>query len=234
MSETRRIAVVTGASQGLGLETVRVLAERGMMVVLTARTKEAVKRGLVALGSPENVEGHVLDVSDQASVDGFFDWLVETHGRIDVLVNNAGRVYGGFGDGLEETPASMIAEAVDNNALGAWRTIQKALPIMNRNGGGRIVNVSSGMGALTNMDTGAVPYRISKTAMNAITRLASGEARGDVMVNAVCPGWVRTELGGAGATRSVTEGAVGIIWAATLPRDGPNGGFFRDGKPIDW
>lgn len=234
MSETRRIAVVTGASQGLGLACVRALGERGMTVVLTARTKEAVERGLAALGSPENVQGRVLDVADQASVDGFFDWLVQTHGRIDVLVNNAGRVYGGYGDGLERTPASLIAQAVDNNALGAWRTIQRTLPMMNRTGEGRIVNVSSGMGALSDMETGAVPYRISKTAMNAITRLASGEARGDVMVNAVCPGWVRTELGGVDATRSVSEGAAGILWAATLPRDGPNGGFFRDGKPIDW
>jgi NAD(P)-dependent dehydrogenase (short-subunit alcohol dehydrogenase family) len=234
MNETRPIAVVTGASRGLGLETVRALAEGAMTVVLAARAEEAIERGIDGLGSPENVEGRVLDVSDQASVDGFFDWLLETHGRIDVLVNNAGRIYGGFGDGLEGTPASLIADAVDNNALGAWRMIQKALPMMNRAGGGRIVNVSSGMGALTDMGTGAVPYRISKTAMNAMTRIASGEARGGVKVNAVCPGWVRTELGGADATRSVAEGIAGIVWAATLPDDGPNGGFFRDGKPIDW
>lgn len=233
MNDTSRVAVVTGASQGLGLETARQLAERGLSVVLTARTEAQIETGLEAIGRPANVSGHPLDIADDASVAAFFDWLDTEHGRVDVLVNNAGRAAGNRWQTLD-TPPEAIAELIDNNALGAWRMIQRALPLMNRAGYGRIVNVSSGMGALNDMGAGSVPYRLSKTAMNAITRIASNEASGDVHVNAVCPGWVRTAMGGAGARLSVEEGAKGIVWAATLPKDGPNGGFFRHGKPIEW
>jgi NAD(P)-dependent dehydrogenase (short-subunit alcohol dehydrogenase family) len=150
------------------------------------------------------------------------------------LVNNAGRIYGGYGRSLAETPTDIVAEAFNNNALGAMRMIARALPLMQRNGYGRIVNVSTGMAGLAEMGTGAAPYRISKTALNAITRIASGEAGKNIKVNSVCPGWVRTDMGGAEATRSLEEGAAGIGWAATLPDSGPSGGFFRDGKPISW
>ncbi len=233
MSTDARIAVVTGASRGLGLETARQLAGRGYRVILTARSDGKVAMGLDALGHPDNVEGHTLDVTDQSSVDGFFAWLAQTHGRIDVLVNNAGHDPGGFTDALN-TAADALIETFDINAVSAWRMVQKALPMMNATGYGRIVNVSSGMGALTDMGTGVVPYRLSKAALNAITRIGSNEARGNVKINSVCPGWVRTDMGGPTATRSVPEGASGIVWAATLADDGPNGGFFRDGKPIAW
>ena len=112
--------------------------------------------------------------------------------------------------------------------------MQKALPMMQQGDYGRIVNVSSGMGALSDMGSGAVPYRVSKTALNALTLLAAQEAAANVKVNAVCPGWVRTDMGGQSATRDVPTGARGIVWAATLPDDGPTGGFFRDGKAIEW
>jgi len=229
------IAVVTGAAQGLGLETVRELAERNCHVVLTARQQARVDAALAELGHhPQNIEGHLLDIADQASVDAFFGWLDKAHGRIDIRVNNAGRIYGGYGAGLADTDPALIAEAIDNNALGAYRMIRHALPLMNAHHFGRIVNVSSGMGALTDMNGGAIPYRLSKTALNAITRIASHEAGTNVKVNAVCPGWVRTEMGGQGATRAIPQGAAGIVWAATLPDDGPTGGFFRDTKPILW
>jgi NAD(P)-dependent dehydrogenase (short-subunit alcohol dehydrogenase family) len=127
-----------------------------------------------------------------------------------------------------------ILDAVDNNALGALRMIRRALPAMNRNRYGRIVNVSTGMSSLSDMGGGSVPYRISKTALNAITRVAHAEAGRNVKVNSVCPGWVRTDMGGASAPRGVAKGAAGIVWAATLPDDGPSGGFFRDGKAVDW
>lgn len=228
----RRIAVITGASKGLGLETARGLAAKGCHVILTARTDKAAAHGLKALGSEG--EGRALDPADDASVAAFFDWLLKAHGRIDVLVNNAGRLYDGFADGLDSSDVKTILEAIDNNALSALRTIRRALPVMNEAGYGRIVNVSSGMGQLSDMNGGGLAYRLSKVSMNAITRIAHAEVQGDVKVNSVCPGWVRTDMGGAGAPRSLEEGVAGILWAATLPKSGPSGGFFRDGKKIEW
>ncbi|MEM0947770.1 MAG: SDR family NAD(P)-dependent oxidoreductase [Pseudomonadota bacterium] len=227
-----RIAVVTGAAQGLGLETAQQLAQTGVHVVLTGRNGPTLTEVLRNLdGSPE---ARVLDVSDVASVDDFFTWLRREHGRLDILVNNAGRIYGAQGATVANTDAGTLAAAIDNNALGAYRMMRSAMPLMAANGYGRIVNVSSGMGALTGMGAGAVPYRASKATLNALTILAAREAPEGVLVNAVCPGWVRTEMGGPSASRSVEDGASGIVWAATLPADGPTAGFFRDGQAIDW
>jgi NAD(P)-dependent dehydrogenase (short-subunit alcohol dehydrogenase family) len=193
-----RIAVIPGATRGIGPETARVLAGSGHHVVLTGRNGEAVQRGLDALADAGSIEGHALDVADDRSVDAFFAWLEDRHGRIDVLVNNAGRIYGAHSAAMANTDAATIAEAIHNNALGAWRMMRHAPPVMNRQRHGRIVNVSSGMGA--------VPYRVSKTALNALTILAAHEAGAGVKVNAVCPGWVRTEMGGPGANRDVGQG----------------------------
>jgi NAD(P)-dependent dehydrogenase (short-subunit alcohol dehydrogenase family) len=228
---TMRVAVITGAAKGLGLETARQLSELGLRTVLTGRTDTALA---AAAASIPGAEWHALDVADDASVATFFDWLERSHGRLDVLVNNAGRIYGAHRRTLLDTDAATVAEAIDNNALGALRMMQRALPMMGRHGYGRIVNVSSGMGALTDMGSGSVPYRVSKAALNALTILAAHEAPTGVKVNAVCPGWVRTDMGGPGASRDVASGASGIVWAATLPEDGPTGGFFRDGRPIAW
>lgn len=229
MTSATPIAVVTGASRGLGLQVCRELKARGYHVILTARTDEAVAAGLEVLGGGE---GRALDVSSDASVDGFFEWLEATHGRIDVLVNNAGRYFSGATSLVGATGEAML-DALSNNSVSAWRMMRRTLPMMKARGAGRIVNVSSGMGAL-DMGGGAAAYRVTKTALNAMTVVAAREATGDIKVNAVCPGWVRTDMGGAGAPLSLEEGAAGIVWAATLPKDGPNGGFFRHGKRIAW
>ncbi|MEM9318208.1 MAG: SDR family NAD(P)-dependent oxidoreductase [Pseudomonadota bacterium] len=227
-----KIAVITGASQGLGLETARQLAAQGMHVILTGRNEKALSDAL------ERIEGsaefHVLDVTDDFLVARFFAWLKEAHGRLDVLVNNAGRVYGAHGATLNTTEPGVLGEAIENNAVGAYRMMRAAMPLMSAGGYGRIVNVSSGMGALNDMGRGAIPYRVSKTALNALSILAAHEAPDGIKINAVCPGWVRTEMGGPSANRSAEEGAAGIVLAATLPPEGSSGGFFRDGKPIEW
>lgn len=234
MTDTPRLAIITGASGGLGLEVARELAERGHHVVITARRPDSIDAALDALGHPGAIEGHVLDVGDDDSVADFFDWLDSERLQPEILINNAGRSHGPYGMSFAETEPADLIETLDNNAVSAFRMIRKALPLMNAAGFGRIVNVSSSAGAFQNLNTRVATYRISKVTMNAITVIASHEARGDVKVNAVDPGWVKTRMGGDGATRSVAEGAAGIVWAATLDADGPNGGFFRDGESIDW
>lgn len=229
-----RIALITGATQGLGLETARALARQGMSVIVTGRSPEKLAAAKADLDKDGAIFACELDVADQASVDRLFAWLKTEFGRLDVLVNNAGRIYPDLPGRIEELPASAVLDAINNNSMSAYRMIQQALPMMNAAGYGRIVNLSSGLGALRDMGSGTVAYRITKTAMNAITRIANNEARGDVKVNSVCPGWVRTNMGGSSAPRSLEQGIAGIVWAATLPASGPNGGFFRDGKPIDW
>ncbi|MEM9393465.1 MAG: SDR family NAD(P)-dependent oxidoreductase [Pseudomonadota bacterium] len=226
-----RVAVITGAAQGLGFETARQLSEEGLHVILTGRNAEALELTATKLN---NAEGQQLDIDDADSVATFFDWLQSTHGRLDVVINNAGRIYGGHGSSFLSAAPNTLLDAISNNAIGAFRVMQMALPIMEKGGYGRIVNVSSGMGALSDMGAGAIPYRVSKTALNALTILAAREAPPSVKVNAVCPGWVRTDMGGQSAPRDVTTGARGIVWAAMLPEDAPSGGFFRDGVSIEW
>lgn len=228
-----RVAVVTGASRGLGLATAKELATRGYRVVVTARTQE--KADAAIEGLEGSVYARALDVEDDASVSAFFGWLDETLGRLDVLVNNAGAIYESREDSNPvKIPADLLARAFQTNTLGAYRMMQGALPRMEKGAYGRIVNVSSGMGGLNEMGGGYPAYRATKAALNALTRVFHHEARGAAKINAVCPGWVRTEMGGPRATRSLEEGIAGIIWAATLPDDGPSGGFFRDGEPLAW
>jgi NAD(P)-dependent dehydrogenase (short-subunit alcohol dehydrogenase family) len=237
MSE-HKIAVVTGAYRGLGLETCRQLAELGYSVLLTARREaegQAAAERLARAGS--SVEFQPLDVADEASAQALRDQVRTRYGRLDVLVNNAG-IFPAPGPGsaessIFEADLEPVRDAFEVNTLGALRLSRLLIPLMQ--GTGRVVNVSSGMGQLSDMNGCCPAYRLSKTAMNAVTRIFADELQGTgVKVNSVCPGWVRTEMGGPNATLDVTEGARGIVWAATLPEDGPSGGFFRHGEPIPW
>jgi NAD(P)-dependent dehydrogenase (short-subunit alcohol dehydrogenase family) len=230
----RRVAVVTGANRGIGLEVVRQLAQDGFTAILGARDPDkgaAAAEPLRAEGL--DVEPRQLDVADPGSVAAFGAALERDHDRLDVLVNNAAIDYDTWQRGTDADLA-VVREALETNLLGAWRTTQACLPSLRRSAGARVVNVSSGAGALTDMGGGAPAYRVSKTALNALTRILAAELRGDrILVNSVCPGWVATDMGGPGG-RPVEQGAASVMWAVRLPDDGPTGGFFRDGRQIDW
>jgi NAD(P)-dependent dehydrogenase (short-subunit alcohol dehydrogenase family) len=229
-----RVALVTGANRGIGFEVCRQLAQRGYVVVLGSRDRE---RGEVAAARLRSegldVVGCQLDVADAASVEAAAARIRREHGRLYAVVNNAAILYDTWQRGVD-ADLDQVREAFETNVLGAWRVIQATLPLLRESPAARIVNVSSGAGALTDMGGGTPAYRTSKAALNALTRVLAAELRSDrILVNAICPGWVATDMGGAGG-RPVSDGAAGIVWAVELPDDGPTSGFFRDGRPIAW
>lgn len=229
---TEGIALVTGANRGIGLEVVSRLARRGGTVVLGSRDPskgEAAAREIE--GEARGVLARSLDVTEQSSIDALAEELEDAHGRIDVLVNNAAIHYDTY-QNAATADLGVVSEALETNLLGAWRMCLAFLPLLRASEHPRIVNVSSGAGSLTGMTGGAPAYKVSKAALNSLTLMLADELRRDrVLVNAVCPGWVATDMGGSGG-RSVADGAAGILWAIDLPDDGPTGGFFRDGRPV--
>lgn len=228
-----RVALVSGANRGIGLAVARQLGERGMTVIVGARDLaggRAVAAELATRGI--NARAHQLDVTDQASVDRLRDWIAAELGRVDVLINNAGIYPGGRASELD---LAVAEEAWQVNALGAWRLAVAVIPFMQRHGFGRIVNVSSEAGSLASMTCYMPAYNVTKAALNALTRVLAHDLHGSgILVNAVCPGRVRTDMGGPSAPRSPEAGAASVVWAAVLPDDGPSGGFFRDGRPLPW
>jgi NAD(P)-dependent dehydrogenase (short-subunit alcohol dehydrogenase family) len=261
---TTAVAVVTGGNRGLGLEVCRQLAAHGLRVVLAARSLESAEQAAAPLrGGKLAVEAAALDVTSDADAAALAAKLARDHGRIDVLVNNAGVSLRGF-------DAEVVRGTMAVNLLGVARVTDALLPLMA--GRGAIANVSSGMGELSvlapplrkrflapDLDRAGLlalvgdferavaagthrrdgwptnAYSVSKAALNALTRILARELAGTaVRVNSVCPGWVRTDMGGRSAPRGVREGAESIVWGALLPEGGATGGFFRDGEPIDW
>lgn len=228
------VALVTGANRGIGLEVARQLAQKGMTVILGSRDIEKGQAAAKMLA----MEGlkvllRKLDVTEQESIDHLAAQVEEELGRLDVLINNAGILYDTWQQAIN-ADFDIVREALETNTFGPWRVCKAFIPLMRRGNYGRIVNVSSEAGSLTNMGGGTPAYSVSKAALNALTRMLAAELRGSgILVNSVCPGWVATEMGGAGG-RPVEQGAAGVVWAATLPDSGPTGGFFRDGKPLPW
>ena len=230
-----RVALVTGANRGLGLETARQLLARGLRVVMAGRDQAAVERARSGLGDrSSNAMSVRLDVTDAASIAAAARAIGERWGGVDVLVNNAAVLLDEDSDVLA-IPAEHFRDTLDTNLLGVIEVCRVFVPGMAERRYGRVVNVSSGAGQLSTMSTYAPAYSISKAALNAFTCILAATYRGrGVLANAVDPGWVRTDMGGPSAPRSVEEGADTIVWLATLPARGPTGGFFRDRRSIAW
>jgi NAD(P)-dependent dehydrogenase (short-subunit alcohol dehydrogenase family) len=225
-------ALVTGAGTGIGRAIAeRLLRDGWALGFATHDRDEEAARELSALGELHHVWGDLADPSVPARL---VDEVAERFGRLDALVNNAGTM-GEIATNVSSAPLDDAHRTMETNLFGAWRLAQAMLPLLRRSAHGRIVNVSSGAGQLSDMNGGYPGYRVSKTALNALTRVLSQEEGGSgLLVNSMCPGWVRTDMGGSAAPRSVEEGADTAVWLATLPDDGPTGGFFRNREPIPW
>ncbi len=231
-----RIVLVTGANRGIGFEICRQFARlENYRVVLSAREEQKGRQAIAALAD-EGLKAQFLqlDVASPAAINHASVWLQQHYSRLDVLINNAG-VYPDEGARLRDVDEQAIRNTFNINIWGPLRLCRMAIPLMEKNGYGRIVNVSSGMGAMSQMRSRTGSYKISKLALNGITQILADEVdRRRIKINAVCPGWVRTDMGGWAAPTSVEKAARGIVWAATLDENGPSGGFFRHGKPIEW
>jgi NAD(P)-dependent dehydrogenase (short-subunit alcohol dehydrogenase family) len=232
----KRIAVVTGANRGIGYEISRQLANEGLRVILTSRDETRGQEALAELQKNGlDVLYHRLDVTDGESVAALLEFVEKESGRVDVLVNNAGVLIDERGTSVLKADLDIIRETMDVNFYGALRMCQAIVPLMRRNQYGRIVNMSSGLGQLDDMGNGTPGYRVSKAALNTLTRMVAAATRDqDILINSMCPGWVRTDMGGPNATRSAEQGAETAVWLATLPYGGPSDGFFRDKQPIPW
>jgi len=229
-----KFIIVTGATRGLGLGCVETLLQKGHRVLATGRDPAKIRANL-----PDSLHKKLLvealDVSSFESLTAFEGRLAELTDKVDVLVNNAGIFVDDRSEAPLATPVEDFEKTLRTNLMGPYRLSQIVIPHLKRAGGGRIVNVSSGMGQLAQMGTASPAYRISKTALNGLTATLAASLRSEnILVNSVCPGWVKTDMGGAGASRTLSQGVDSILWAVEIPANGPTGGFFRDGKPLEW
>jgi NAD(P)-dependent dehydrogenase (short-subunit alcohol dehydrogenase family) len=229
------VALVTGANRGIGREVARQLSERGYEVLVSARDGQKARTAAeeLARSTGRALTPLTLDVSDPQSIAAAAERVRAEPGRLDVLVNNAG-IGSDFGVSGTEPDFAAVQRALDTNFYGAYRLTVELLGLLRESAHPRIVNVSSGMGGVAEMGGWSPGYRVSKAALNAMTRILATELKdARFLVNSACPGFVNTDMGGPmGATKPVEDGAAGIVWLATLPDDGPSGGFFRDGQPV--
>jgi NAD(P)-dependent dehydrogenase (short-subunit alcohol dehydrogenase family) len=232
----KRLALITGANKGIGFEICRQLARKGLRVLLTSRDpRKGVKAQKILVQENLDVLFHELDVTVLSSVQALVKYVEREHGGVDALVNNAGIMIDSSATSILREREDVFHATLETNFFGALRLCQGLVPLMRKRGYGRVVNLSSGLGQLTDMGDGNAAYRLSKTTLNALTRMvASATEQRDILVNSMCPGWVRTDMGGPHASRSVEKGAETAVWLATLPGGGPTGGLFRDRKPIPW
>ena len=235
----KQVAVITGGNRGMGLATSKAMAEAGYHVLLTSRDLQS---GQVAVEEISDkglsVEAVKLDMSSQRDIDVLAAYLRDTHGRLDVLINNAGILIDGDLDNptsICDANAEVVRKSLEVNTIGPMMLIKALLPLMQKAGSGRIVNISSGMGQLSDMGGQHPGYRISKTALNAVTAIFAAELKdSNIAIYAICPGWVRTDMGGTSADRSLEEGIDTAVWLATSADANQSGGFYRDRRIIDW
>ncbi len=232
----RKVAIVTGGNRGIGREIARQLATAEMTVVIGSRDAakgEQAARELEAEGV--QVASLQLDVIDTKSVRRFVEQVDKKFGAPSVLVNNAGVYPESRAARVQDVPTSIWRETFETNLFGPVRMCREVIPLMKRLKFGRIVNISSGLGQLHQMAEGSPAYRVSKASLNALTATLAAEVKADgILVNSMSPGWVRTQMGGQEAPRSVDEGAETAVWLCLLPSNGPTGQFFRDRKTIPW
>src|SRR5262245_36738772 len=234
MNDATPVIVVTGGNRGIGFEICRQLAGRGTQVVLTARKAEAGREAVEKLAAQKlTAQFQPLEVTSSDSASALRDFLDRTFGRLDVLINNAGIIADDEASGLE-VKLSTVRTTLETNTLAPLQLAQTLAPLLKRSAAGRIINMSSGMGALSEMGGGYAAYRISKTALNAVTGILAAELRGAVAVNSMCPGWVKTDMGGANAERDVAQGAGTAVWLALDSPQDLTGKFLRDRKVIPW
>ena len=234
MSNSAPVIVVTGGNRGIGFEICRQLVERGAQVVLTARKPEAGEQALKKLAAQHlSVRFHPLNVTEAESIAALREFVERIFGHLDVLINNAGIIADEEASGLEVKLATVRA-TLETNTLAPLHLAQTFAPLLKRSRAGRIVNMSSGMGALSEIEGGYAAYRISKAALNAVTGILAAELRGAVAVNSMCPGWVKTDMGGANAERDVAQGADTAVWLALDAPQDLTGKFLRDRKEVPW
>ncbi|UUZ93547.1 SDR family oxidoreductase [Paenibacillus sp. P25] len=229
------VALVTGGNRGIGYELVKQLALNGFKVILTSRDPEKGHEAAQKLKESNLEVSFVkMDVGNQESIRQAAIIVNERYGRLDVLINNAG-VYLDGNDKLLNMAPSILEGTMATNFFGPYHVIRSFMPLMEKQGYGRMINVSSEYGAMSEMSyQGVGAYKLSKLALNGLTRLVAAEIKGDIKINAVDPGWVSSDMGGPSAPRTPRQAAESILWLATIGPEGPNGEFFRDGKRIDW
>ncbi|MGF6950414.1 NAD(P)-dependent dehydrogenase (short-subunit alcohol dehydrogenase family) [Neobacillus sp. B4I6] len=235
MSHDKQVALVTGGNRGIGYELVKQLALNGFKVILASRDPEMGHEAAQRLKESNlDVSFVVMDVDNQESIHQAAITVNERYGRLDVLINNAG-VYLEENKKLVAMDPSVLERTMTTNFFGAYHVIRSFIPLMEKQGYGRIINVSSEYGAMSEISyQGVGAYKLSKFALNGLTRLVAAEINGDIKINAVDPGWVSSDMGGSSAPRTPRQAAESILWLATIGPEGPNGGVFRDGKRIDW
>jgi NAD(P)-dependent dehydrogenase (short-subunit alcohol dehydrogenase family) len=235
MSKDIKVALVTGGNRGIGYELVKQLALKGFKVILASRDSEMGHKAAQKLQQSNlDVSFVVMDIDNQESIHQAAITVNERYGRVDVLINNAG-VYLEENKKLVAMDPSILERTMTTNFFGAYYCVRSFIPLMEKQGYGRIINVSSEYGAMSEMSyQGVGAYKLSKLALNGLTRLAAAEIKGNIKINAADPGWVSSDMGGPSAPRTPKQAAESILWLATIGPEGPNGEFFRDGKRIDW